>query len=264
MQETHAALQEVLARRSSTSRLQRCLHNTPLQTQGKPDGMRQSPRNISSLHHRKGSSTHSPDGTPEEVVDSIYPESQYGFRAGRETVDMIFAMRQIQEKCREQNLDLYMVIDLAKAFDTVNRYGLWSILQERFVSIIRSFHEGILARVYECGELSDPFPVTNGTKRGCVLALTLFSILFSCMLLDAVKDMDKDVYMQFRTDGGLFKLKRLQSRTKTLHMLIRDLLYADDCTLVAHTLQNIQQIGNALTRAAEKFGLTISLKRAEE
>ena len=120
----------------------------------------------------------------EDVVNSIYPESQCGLGAGRGIVDMIYAMRQIQEKCREKNLDLYMVlIDLTKAFDTVNRDSLWAILQrlgcpERFVSIIRSFHEGTLARVSECGELSDPFPVTNGAKQGCVFAPTLFFILF--------------------------------------------------------------------------------------
>lgn len=35
---------------------------------------------------------------------------------------MIFALRQIQEKFKEHNLDLYtMFIDLNKAFDTMNR-----------------------------------------------------------------------------------------------------------------------------------------------
>ena len=59
------------------------------------------------------------------IADIVLPESQCGFRAGRGTTDMIFAMRQIQEKCREQNQDLYMVfIDLTKAFDSVNRTGL--------------------------------------------------------------------------------------------------------------------------------------------
>ena len=94
----------------------------------------------------------------EEVVDFIYPESQCWYRAGRGTVDVIFAMifviRKIQEKCIDQNLDLYMMfINLTKAFDTVNSDGLWTIL-----------HEGMLATVYECGELSAPFPVTNGAK----------------------------------------------------------------------------------------------------
>jgi len=53
----------------------------------------------------------------------LIPESQCGFRAGRGTTDMIFAARQIQKKCREQNRDLYMVfIDLTKAFDSVNKH----------------------------------------------------------------------------------------------------------------------------------------------
>ena len=81
------------------------------------------------------------------VPDNVLPESQCGFRAQRSTIDMIFAARQVQEKCREQNLDLYMVfVDLTKAFDTISRDGLWQILRkigcpDLFVDIIRSFHE---------------------------------------------------------------------------------------------------------------------------
>ena len=32
----------------------------------------------------------------------VYPESQCGFRAGRSTIDLIFSIRQLQEKSREQ------------------------------------------------------------------------------------------------------------------------------------------------------------------
>ena len=49
-------------------------------------------------------------------------ESQCGFRSNRGTTDMIFVLRQIQEKYREQNLGLYAAfVDLTKACDTVNR-----------------------------------------------------------------------------------------------------------------------------------------------
>ena len=37
------------------------------------------------------------------------------------------------------------------------------------------------------GVFSDPFPVTNGVKQGCVLASTLFSMMFSAMLTDAFR-----------------------------------------------------------------------------
>ena len=38
----------------------------------------------------------------------LLPESQCGFRGGRGTVDMIFAARQLQEKCQEQYDDLFI------------------------------------------------------------------------------------------------------------------------------------------------------------
>ena len=59
--ETQTAPQEDLTRRSNISGLQRCLHKTALQTQGKPYDKWQSSRNISSLQRRKSSSTHRPE-----------------------------------------------------------------------------------------------------------------------------------------------------------------------------------------------------------
>ena len=67
---------------------------------------------------------------------------------------MICTARQLQEKCKEQNVDLYMTfVDLSK-----------------FIVMVRQFHDGMLARVQNDGQFSDPFPVTNGVKQGCVLA----------------------------------------------------------------------------------------------
>jgi len=62
--------------------------------------------------------------------NNILPESQCGFRSGRGTMDMIFtAGQQLQEKCREQQRELYAVfIDLTKAFDSVDRSALWEVL----------------------------------------------------------------------------------------------------------------------------------------
>ena len=46
-------------------------------------------------------------------------------------MDMVFSLRQIQEKCTEQNMPMYAVfIDFTKAFDTVSREGLWCVLKK--------------------------------------------------------------------------------------------------------------------------------------
>ncbi|KAJ7401636.1 RNA-directed DNA polymerase from mobile element jockey-like [Pitangus sulphuratus] len=55
------------------------------------------------------------------IAEDLLHESQCGFRANRGTTDMVFVLRQLQEKCREQNKGLYVTfVDLTKAFDTVS------------------------------------------------------------------------------------------------------------------------------------------------
>ena len=121
------------------------------------------------------------------IAEDILPESQCSFRANRGTTDMVF-LRQLQEKCREQNMGLYATfIDLTKAFDTVSRTGLWLILERlgcppKFLQMVMQLHENQRGQVRLTGDLSEPFPISNGVKQGCVLAPTLFSIFFTMML----------------------------------------------------------------------------------
>ena len=83
----------------------------------------------------------------QKLAERIYPESQCGFRAGRQsTIDMIFSFLQLQVKCREQYMPLYIdSIDLTKAFDLVSRYGLFKVLPKigcppKLQSMFESFH----------------------------------------------------------------------------------------------------------------------------
>ena len=65
------------------------------------------------------------------ITPEVVPETQYGFGSNRSTVDMIFCLRQLQEKCIEQDRPLYIVfVDFTKAFDTIGRTGLWQLLRK--------------------------------------------------------------------------------------------------------------------------------------
>lgn len=205
----------------------------------------------------------------EHLDHGLLPESQCGFRKERGTIDMIFAARQLQEKCLEQNVKLYTTfVDLTKAFDTVSREGLWKIMAkfgcpEVFIEMVRHFHDGMLARVQDQGNYSEPFAVTNGVKQGCVLAPTLFSLMFSAMLMDAFKDSDVGVGLCYRMDGKLFNLRRLQTKSKVQIANIRDLLFADDCALNSNTEAGMQQNMDLFSTACTNFGLTISTSKTE-
>nr|VZI30785.1 unnamed protein product [Spirometra erinaceieuropaei] len=86
------------------------------------------------------------------LEQGLLPESQCGFRRHRGTKEMIFATRQLQEKCQKMRTHLYSTfVDLTKAFDTVNREGLWKIMQkfgcpERFTQMVRQLHDAALER----------------------------------------------------------------------------------------------------------------------
>ena len=70
---------------------------------------------------------------------------------------------EFQEKCIEQNLDLYSIfIDLTKAFDTVNREALWSVVAWysclwKFIQMIRLFHVGMTGQILSSGYQSNIF-----------------------------------------------------------------------------------------------------------
>ena len=92
------------------------------------------------------------------LLDDVVSESQCGFRKHRRhrgTVDMVFAIRQLQEKCVEQHQDLHLLfIDLTKAFGTVKNVAPWSVLHKlgcpsKFIQIICLLYEGMLGRIIE-------------------------------------------------------------------------------------------------------------------
>ena len=102
---------------------------------------------------------------------------------------MLFAAKELQEKCQGRDVSLYTTfVDLTNAFDTVIRTGLWEIMKkfgcpQRFITMVRQCHDGMQAHVLD--DQSSPFEVSNGVKQGCVLAPTLFSMMYTAILADA-------------------------------------------------------------------------------
>ena len=182
------------------------------------------------------------------LAERTLPESQCGFRTGGSTIDMIFSVRQLQEKGREQRRPLFIAfIDLTKAFDLVSRRGLFNLLEKigcppKLLSVISSFHNNMKGTVNYDGATSEPFDIHSGVKQGCVLAPTLFSIFFSMTLSYAFNTSTEGVCLHTRADGKLFNLARLRAKTKVRHVVIREMLFADDAVLVTHTIADLQQL----------------------
>ena len=118
----------------------------------------------------------------QQIAEQILPET---LRKGR---GIIFVVRQLVEKTREHNKSLFVLfVNLRKAYDSVPREALWKVLIKcgvppLMLKVIRSFHDGICAKIRVGVSSTESFEVRNGLRQGCTLAPTLFNIYFSGMV----------------------------------------------------------------------------------
>ena len=77
-----------------------------------------------------------------------------------------------------------------------------------------------------------------GQARLCT-GPTLFSVFLSASLDDAFRDMRDDVYIQSRQRADLFLVGHFRAKTKTTRIMTRELLFADDSALVAHSAEEM-------------------------
>ena len=110
--------------------------------------------------------------------------SQHGFRAQWSTIDMVFFLRQLLEKCRVQRKPFYIAfIDLTKTFDLVSIDGLFQILMKirslsTLLSVIKSFHDSMQETIVHNGSTQTHLIYKVGVKQECVLTPTPFGIFF--------------------------------------------------------------------------------------
>ena len=179
----------------------------------------------------------------------ILPEEQCGFRPQRLATDMMFVVRRLQELGRTSNtsLEIYFV-DLAKAYDSVNRVLLWEVLARfgvppRMIKVIRMFHDGMRARVQlDDGDLSAWFNVCQGLRQGCVLLPLFLNIFFAAVIIVVLQRFAEDplivsdlVYLDDAPKGE-HERPREEGTLEMVRRVVWGMLYADDRDWCRHRL----------------------------
>jgi hypothetical protein len=79
-------------------------------------------------------------------------ENQFSFMPGRSTMETVFLIRQLMERCREQKKDMHMgFIDLEKAYDKVPRNVMWWVLQKhkvssKYITLIKDMYGNVVTK----------------------------------------------------------------------------------------------------------------------
>ena len=143
------------------------------------------------------------------------------------------------EGFREHQLPLIATfVDFTKAFDSINRSVMFSVLRhygipETLVNATQVLYTNSSSSVMVDGSISKPFSVTTGVLQGDVLAPFLFIILVDYLLLRFTDG-----------DSGVLTCPRKSSRYPAK---VNDLDFADDIALLESSISCAQ---SQLTRTA--------------
>nr|VZI53354.1 unnamed protein product [Spirometra erinaceieuropaei] len=127
--------------------------------------------------------------------------------------------------------------------------------------MVRQLHDGMMARVTDDGAVSEAFAVTNGVKQGCVLAPTLFRLMFSAILMDAYRDERPGIRIAYRTDGHPPNQRRMHFQSRVSTTTVHELLFANECTLNTTSEEEMQRSMGLFSAACENFGLVINTQK---
>ena len=182
--------------------------------------------------------------------NNITGEFQAGFKRNYSTVDHMFTLMAFIQKQFSLNRKLYVAfIDFEKAFDSVNRSILWSILLKngikgKLLRCIMSMYNNVKARIRCRGSLTDYINCTSGVKQGDVCSPILFSLF--------INELTKEVIANGRHGA--------QFTTDILQLFI--LLLADDIALMSETVIGLQIQLNSLNRAATRLQLRVNMSKS--
>jgi hypothetical protein len=117
-------------------------------------------------------------------------ENQFGFMPGRSTMEAIFLIRQLMERCREQKKDLHMVfIDLEKDYDKVPTNIMWWALQKhrvstKYITLIKDMYDNVVASVRTSDRNTNNFPINIGLRQRSTLSPYLFALVMDEVIRD--------------------------------------------------------------------------------
>ena len=205
----------------------------------------------------------------------ILPEEQNGFRPNRSTTDMMFVIRRLQGRARKKRIPLYVCfIDLTKAYDSVDRTLLWTVLArfgvpQIMISFIRQFHDDMRA----CVRLDDRvcsmwFAVEQGIRQGCVFAPLLFNIFFAVVInLTSTRfKADKGIMaalVHLREKRGYGGWGEATVGESALATPLWGMLYADDAGVVSQSTEQLRKMMGVIVVVCAAFGLTVSEAKTE-
>ena len=186
-----------------------------------------------------------------EMTESKISQEQGGFRKGRGCIDQIFTVKSVAEKYLSKGRKLYAAfMDLEKAYDRVDREGLWEVLRiygvgGQLLNGMKAFYERASACVKVDGETGESFEIKVGVRQGCVMSLWLLNIYTD------------DVVREMKAKIGPGKGAKLQWEGERWWLVAS--FFADNTVLLADSEKELQSVVDEFSRVCERRKLKVNV-----
>ena len=142
---------------------------------------------------------------------------------------------------------LFLFIDYAKAFDSVDHNKLWEILKEmgipdHLICLLWNLYAGQEATVKTGHGTTDWFQIGKGVCQGCILSPYLFNFYAEYIMINVVLD-------------------EAQVGINIAGRYIDNLRYADDTTLMAESEEELKSLLMKVKEKSEKVCLNLSIEK---
>ena len=176
-----------------------------------------------------------------DIIENKLRDFQMGFRPNRSTIDNIFTVRQIFEKCYEYNVELHNIfVDYSQASDSVNKNKTveclikYEIPKKKIIKRTALALNNSTAKVKIGNQFTNEFRIVSGVKQGDPLSATLFSIVID----NVIKQPDLKGNISTR-------IKQCSN-------------YADDKLLTTRTMYALEDTFRKIKEISTQVGLTIN------
>ncbi|PNF27716.1 hypothetical protein B7P43_G12778, partial [Cryptotermes secundus] len=180
-------------------------------------------------------------------IEKIIGEYQSGFRPNRSTIDNLFTLRQITEKCWEFNIDIYLCfIDFKQAYDTIIRKKLRMIMSTfgiptKLSRIINLTMTETINQVKIQNQLTECFKTNQGLKQGDSLAPSLFNLVLEYIVRKCNVD----------------------TRNTIAYKQTQIMAYADDIIIVSRSLGAMKETYKEIKTIAKTTGLEVNVNKTK-
>lgn len=207
-----------------------------------------------------------------EKLSSRIPLEQAAYQPGRSTTEQVLAVKLLAEKAIiSQNYEIYLLLlDMSKAFDTVNRKILFEklelVLDPDELHLLDVLVNDVKIRVRVEDKLSQEIITNTGIAQGDCLSAVLFIYYLAAALTPEAPPLLEDHNYALPSEA---EIRPDHLKDHKYYVLKQDHIeiapkYADDITWITTARQKIEQVKETVPSKLKAYNLQINETKTEE